>query len=353
MRQGEHLTAEMRQRLASDELRGRELIEALRHVGTCAPCAAGGEALQELEAEALRTFDGPVAPDEHLDFDRQLVPYVEGRLDAADLEIVESHMDDCAMCRAEADDLAAAIERGTRRPWVLPLGIAAMLGALAFLGTLLVREQAPAPPAAPPAVATVEPPRPTTPPVRRPRAEWLRLVDTAVAARALAFPSDLADLAPPAEDLRGSSGPADSGLAPAGIVVRDLRPRLTWPARSGASYVVTIFAHDEEQARSEVLRTAQWTPARPLERGVTYVWVVEIREGDATSRIPVPPAPPAMFRTTTEGDERAIGDALAGWPDDHLLHAVLFARAGLRDEAGEALRKARAAGDPRAAGIGK
>lgn len=351
MKQGEHLTAEVRERLANDELRGPELIDALRHAGACARCSPDGEERQELEGEALRALGGPPALDEHLDFDTQLVPYVEGRLGGADLEIVESHLDDCAMCRAEADDLAGEIARGPRRPWVVPLGIAATLGALAFTGTLLLRERTPAPPATPPAAATVEPVRPS-PPVRRPHAEWLRLVDRAVAARALPFPSDLADLAPPPDDLRGAGGPAHSGLAPAGVVIRDLRPRLTWPARRGASYVATIFAHDEEQMRSGVLRAAQWTPSRPLQRGVTYVWEVEIREDGATSRIPVPPAPPAMFRITSEDDERAIEEALAGWPDDHFLHAVLFARAGLRADAEDALRKARAAGDPRAAGIG-
>ena len=64
-----------------------------------------------------------------------------------------------------------------------------------------------------------------------------------------------------------------------------------------------------------------------------------------------PHAPPAMFRITTAADERAIDEALAQWPHEHLLHAVLFARAGLRDDAAAALERARAAGDARAAKI--
>lgn len=304
---GTHLSDETHRKLENGELHGPELIEALRHVGSCELCAPRGEALAQWEEEALEALLA-----EPLEF-----------------------------------------ESPAPRPRWTTYAMAAMLAAIVLLVTFLAlrRRTPPAtPPPAPPVVSTQEPPAPQriTP---RPHDEWLHLVDAAVVAGKLPFPSTLAELAPSRDDLRGTQDPGDDHLQPSGVVIREQRPRLTWRTESGATYVVSIFADDAEQARSEELRVAEWRPTRALARGVTYVWQVEIRKDGATKRVPTPPAPPAMFRITTSGDERAIDEALQQWPDEHLLHAVLFARAGLRDDAIAALKRARANGDARAAKI--
>lgn len=347
-----HLTRETLEQLARRELNPRELIDALRHVDGCAECTARAAQLARADADALHAIATSAVPD-HLDFDTQLLPFVEHRLGRADLEIVSSHLEDCPMCRAEADDLRALHERTTHPPrarWGT-LAAAAAAAMVVLLAIVTVQErpssQRPAPRrvAAPPAPAGSEAKTYAKP-------EWERLVTTAVAMHALPFPRDLADLAPPRDELRGASGESPQGpLSPAGVVVRETRPRFSWPARGNATYVVSIFTVDEEVAHSGTLRAAHWSPSRDLQRGLTYVWQVQVTSAQTTDTIPAPPAPPAMFRIAGAAGEQDLRDATAAHPDDHFLHAVLLARAGLRDDAARALALARSSGDDRAAAI--
>ena len=66
----------------------------------------------------------------------------------------------------------------------------------------------------------------------------------------------------------------------------------------GASrYQVAIFdARFEEVARSEAITGTEWTPARPLPRGVTLSWQLTATTARGAVQAPVPPAPEARFR---------------------------------------------------------
>jgi len=361
-----HLTAESLRRFESQELEPGELIVVLRHIAMCAECAGRTPADAEDDRAALRQMVAAPADAAHLDTEGQLMPYVDGTLDPADRDVVESHLEDCAVCRAEVADLrafrapAAPQRPAVRRSrWLaLAAALAGIMLLLAMLNAFRERRAAPVERIPPVVTATtttaVEPkPEPQPEPVRPvyANAEWNRWIAAAAGSGRLPYPADLALLTSPQDVLRGSGGTAEAGIAPAGIVVDDPRPELTWPEVEGATYGVSIFDEEEVVARSPVLDVARWKPEQALRRGRTYVWQVKVTRGGTTDIIPAPPAPQAMFRIAGEAQHRAVQQALAEHPNDRLLHAVLYARAGLRAEAEAALRDAAAAGDADASTI--
>ena len=332
-------------RLARRELAPRDIAAVLRHAGTCPDCAR--LASRELDAEAdqlqamlAREAEASAHPDHE-----ELVAFVDGALAAAEREIVESHLDDCARCSTDVGDLVALRTAKPRRARLRIIVTAAAAAAIAAMVILLRSDDSVAPPARTPAAA---PPPPVvtettatvqTDTVEKPRyakAEWERLVNAAIATGVLPFPKDFAHKP---DALRGGDEGAKGNLHPTGVYVDETRPRFTWPARDGATYVVSIYSGDEEIARSEPLTSTTWTPRRPLPRGKTYIWQVEATSGDTRTILPAPPAPPAMFRVVSARDREELALARREHPDDHALHAVLAARAGLREEALEAWAK--------------
>jgi hypothetical protein len=91
-----------------------------------------------------------------------------------------------------------------------------------------------------------------------------------------------------------------------------------------------------------LLNVAEWMPDSPLPRGRTYQWQVELRNG-TPQILPAPPDPPAAFRVMDEPSFRELTVAQRERPDDHLLLAVLYARAGAQSDAAKELAAYRAA----------
>lgn len=337
-----HLNPAMLDRIGNRSLPDAELATTLRHLSKCETCARLAGAALEPEIDAMREHLAAADETSHIDPETELAQYVDGTLGSVEREIVETHLEDCLMCRAEVDDiLALAKPRGRRWP-VLP-AVAAAAAAIAVTITLIQRrtEVTPPHPIEPrPAVATAttEPVR-ETPVHRYANAEWDRLVREALRSGRLPM-TEVPALSGGPDALRGSSDRSSAVLAPTGVVVESVQPRLSWPARESSMYVVTIFDGDEAIAQSEPLKAAYWTPTAPLRRGRTYVWQVAVTSGSSTAILPAPPAPPAMFGIASQRDHDDLATARRLHPDDHLLHAVLAARAGLRAEAKEALRQA-------------
>jgi hypothetical protein len=354
-----HLSPGVLSRLAEGGLPQPELLDALRHLGECGECARAATAAHAPEDEqAVRRALALAPADEHLDYDTQLLPYVEKRAGAAEREIIATHLLDCATCAAEVADLAEMPEvaRPTRRRRVWPVALAA--AAAAVIGGVSVAvfrapdappprvvQQEPAPaarPVPPPAVTPPESPR------ERARYEdprWNTLVTAAIAGGRLPLSPLLARLNPPAEVLRGAEDEEHRVLAPAGVVLDEPRPRFRWTAVEGATYEVAVFDGDRRVADSGTLTRAEWRPFRSLPRGRTYVWQVTVARGDKTEILPSPAAPRALFHIITAAQQHAISEAQARHPDDFLLHAILFAEAGMQSEAKAALGQAVAAGN--------
>ena len=345
MIEGAHVTGEKLRRLARRELGPREIAEVLRHVGACEECARAAAAEADAHPDSLQTMigddEGPWHPEP-----ADIAAYADGTAGPAGREIVESHLEDCALCREDVEDLATLRRRRSRRrAWRIAIATAAAIVAVVISVLLLrSRRSEPGPPSPSAPVVTTQPSTTITmisesqpPPRRYASAEWEQLVRTAEESGRLAIARGI-DATPVV--LRGPGGKTTMELAPSGVVIDETRPRFSWPSRDGAMYVVSIYSGDEPVAQSEALTETQWTPAAPLARGRTYVWQVQATRAQEREIIPAPPAPPAMFRVVSKRDHDELAEARRLHPDDHLLHAVLYARAGLREETLRALSRA-------------
>jgi len=119
-------------------------------------------------------------------------------------------------------------------------------------------------------------------------------------------------------------------ISPVGTLVRDSRPRFRWAAIEGASgYSVTV-TDDRFNVIAESGRivATQWRPETALERGRVYQWQVTA-EG-----VPINDGPRSLgiFRVIGAEELASIRKVEAG-TDSSLARAVLYARAGLVDEA--------------------
>lgn len=121
---------------------------------------------------------------------------------------------------------------------------------------------------------------------------------------------------------------------PAGLVVEGARPTLRWDALADATYTVTIYdSNFNAVATSPTLTSPSWTPPRPLARGQIYSWQVTAEKQGVEIKTPQPPAPEAKFKVLEGARAAEIQRARRANPDSHLALGVLYAQAGLLDDA--------------------
>lgn len=286
--------------------------------------------------------------------------FARGDLDDATLSDVLEHLEGCEECARAgqnhaASDLAALRAGWTNEPaapqrpallWILAAAAAIALVAL----TIFLRPKQ-RPSHANPTITAPRPgPEPTIPSTtttneeRYDDPEWQDLVTRALQSGRLPFPKDLAELRAPADIVRGGTG-SDERITPTGVVIDDVRPAFTWPAREGGTYTVFVFDDDRKVIESPALKNPRWTTDRDLPRGRTLTWQVEVRGAGPFETIPSPPSPQAMFRIAKESDHQELVRARDRHSDDDFLLAVLYARSGMRAEALDALRRAATAND--------
>lgn len=121
--------------------------------------------------------------------------------------------------------------------------------------------------------------------------------------------------------------------SPTGVVVENARPTLRWHPLNGANgYVVSIFDGNFKQvAKSAQLSNTSWKPAQPLARGRVYSWQVTALKDGREIVSPAPPAPEARFKVLEAAKAQEIAEARR--LGSHLTLGILYARAGLIDEA--------------------
>lgn len=127
-----------------------------------------------------------------------------------------------------------------------------------------------------------------------------------------------------------------SFISPVGKVVRDSQPTLRWRPFAGAtSYTVAVVdANFRVVAQSEQLSATEWTPPKSLPRGANYSWQVTALHPDGTEVVsPVAPAPQAKFRVLEQSALDDITQLETSGVQSHLARGVLYARAGLLNEA--------------------
>jgi len=167
-----------------------------------------------------------------------------------------------------------------------------------------------------------------------------RQVAAAIRTRRLEKPAVLAQLlGPPSSALRSPADPNEveplSPVSPVGTVVRANPPKFRWRPLPGAeSYRVTVFDSDfHPVAESGSLRSSSWVPPAPLPDSRTLVWQVAARRDGEEITAPRPPTPEARFRILDPARAAEIDDAVRNRGGSHLLLAVLYADAGLVEEA--------------------
>jgi hypothetical protein len=148
-------------------------------------------------------------------------------------------------------------------------------------------------------------------------------------------------------DLRGSSGTLMGDTAPGagsvsfdlqspvGTVVRTGTPTLRWKAPEGATaYRVDVFDSSfNKVSTSGTISQTEWRVPRSLPRGRVYSWQVTATVDGKEIRSPAPTAPEARFRVLEGAQSESLERAEKSYADSHLALGVLYARAGLLDEA--------------------
>ena len=162
-------------------------------------------------------------------------------------------------------------------------------------------------------------------------------VKKALTTAQLETPTDLAEFVGGSGSLvRGASeGVAFALVSPVGTAVQSDHPTFRWQKLDGASgYIVTIFdASFHRVANSELLAQAEWRMPTVLERGKTYSWQVTAIKGNEKINSPTTPAPEAKFKVLEAASFAALQSAQQTYPNSHLVLGVLYARAGLLDDA--------------------
>ena len=159
----------------------------------------------------------------------------------------------------------------------------------------------------------------------------------ALSGAGLKRPDSLGSLAAPPINLLDQSSRAStfSLLGPAGVVIVDDRPTLRWRPLGGASsYKVAVFdSNFNLVTRSEPQTATRWSPPRPLRRGEIYFWEVTALKDGQEITSPVAPAPRAQFRIADAEKLEEINRVKSTRPDSHLVLGILYARAGLLEDA--------------------
>jgi hypothetical protein len=138
-------------------------------------------------------------------------------------------------------------------------------------------------------------------------------------------------------------------ISPVGVVIETNRPTFRWRQLGGeATYSVRLFDSSFNRVMiSPPLTTNRWIASATLTRGRLYSWqVVAMKDGKEIVS-PVPPAAEAKFKILDQAGADELGRAKRDYATSHLVLGVLYANAGLLDEA-EGEFKALASENPKA-----
>ena len=128
-------------------------------------------------------------------------------------------------------------------------------------------------------------------------------------------------------------------IAPVGRVLFTSRPTFRWSPLQGATrYVVEVYdSAFNLVARSPELTNLSWAvPSLP--RGTVYTWQVTAIKDGQVFRSPRPPTPQARFRIVDQSKANELLNARREYSSSHLALGLLYAEAGLLEEAERELR---------------
>ena len=342
----------MRRHITIDELEsarrsGDGIRDIAEHVAQCRQCRAfTTSAVHDAVAALVATLE---KLDNHLD-DETVAAWVDGTLPRAAADTTRMHLEECASC---ADDIntvkgfRGVVEAEVREHVRLRRRLLAFAAVFAtvLIGLAYVARRAPR--TQPVQVAVV------TDAIRDgdhhykilsdgriegidlPERKWRDAVSEALTASELRTPDPLSALQGQRGKLLGAAdgSPITHLTAPLGVVVEERRPLMQWRSDANATFEVVIFdAEHLPVARASGLRQTRWRTDRDLLRGRTYYWQVIATIQQTSTIAPVPPDPPAIFKVLSEEDATEI-DAARRAEAGHLVQGLLYARAGVLEEA--------------------
>lgn len=375
-------------------------IDIAAHLEACPSCSERFAMVDAPKWSGLPLDSEEFLREDHLDFD-QISEYLDGNLDAGEREVIEAHVSVCRACgddlnslrtfRIEAEPamkkryyesrlLSKLANIGVAQGIPHPAGAIGALAAMLMIAAavwFLVSQTKPEPP------IVIHPPER---PVRQGQVEdpvkkaderpagavsseysvalmdggrrvgldtegrligFGRIpdgvkgdVERALKGGALRLNPELEDLKELDGAVRGAPGGAEPLrlIGPMATLVRQQRPVFRWTGQEGATrYIVTIvddrFNHVAESAP---LAALEWRPEVELERGRVYQWQVTAFNGDdpVESRL----RQIGLFKVIGAGDLNSVVKGEAG-VDSALVRAVLYAKAGLLEDAERELRK--------------
>lgn len=171
---------------------------------------------------------------------------------------------------------------------------------------------------------------------------YQRMVKDSLSNPRLARSSLLAGLNRPGSSLMGSDeeGNKFSVIEPIGKVIVSDRPTFRWSKLEGATGYV-VEGYDEKFSvvvTSPQLNGNSWTVPQPLKRGEVYSWQVKAIKDGQEIKSPRPPAPQAKFRILDQRKANELVQAQKAYASSHLTLGLLYAQAGLLDEAEQEFR---------------
>jgi hypothetical protein len=147
----------------------------------------------------------------------------------------------------------------------------------------------------------------------------------------------LTGLGQQAGSLRGGDeqGNTFALLGPVGKVVLSDRPVFRWSSLAGATgYVVEIY--DDQfnlVSASPQLTATSWTASQPLKRDKIYSWQVKASKDGQEFKAPGTTASQATFRVLGQTKANELAQARRAYASSHLTLGLLYAQAGLIEEA--------------------
>ena len=164
----------------------------------------------------------------------------------------------------------------------------------------------------------------------------------ALTTRRIERSSQLRGLARPSSSLMSTDkqGSEFSVIEPVGKVVMSHQPTFRWSPMGGATaYLVEVYDSKFDLVAASPLLTDHRWAAHGLRRGQVYSWQVKAVKEGQEFKSPRPPAPQAKFRILDQAKAGELAKARRAYPSSHLMLGLLYAEAGLANEAEQEFRK--------------
>lgn len=167
--------------------------------------------------------------------------------------------------------------------------------------------------------------------------EYDARIAAAVRTGALAIASEAQRLKGSAGILMGA-GDGKTSLrvrSPIGKIIATDRPQFNWSGVEGSSsYTVEVYDPNFNKVMtSPPVTGTQWTAGTALPRGREYTWQVTAMVNGETLRAPTRPAPDARFVVVSGAKLAEIERAKRNYGRSNLVLGILYAEAGLLDDA--------------------